>query len=323
MADKNLYQALLRNKVRGAILAAEGAAGFSHQGVKGTVLEILISELFRPLLPADIGIGTGQIIESYSGKLSGQIDIVLYDKAILPPVLIDEKLGLFPIESVLYAIEVKTTLTAADLQSTHKSAKALQTTFGYLPGQRVNGKLVPQHSIEKLRNVIFALKSDLSGNNLNEAERYKSIYGDEPAHIVSICVAGREYWFQSNSAWAGGTDTDPYDGILSFIGGVTNTYRNVSSSRGYPLLGCYVVPEDMQQLPYLQVSKDPMLVVQCPDCKRETLVDPDFQPGKVIVTGTISTPCKCGTMVKAPQAQYEFQDNKLVSVLPHPDSQSQ
>ncbi|CAB3796017.1 hypothetical protein LMG28688_04217 [Paraburkholderia caffeinitolerans] len=323
MADKNLYQTLLRSKVRGAILAAEGANAFSHQVVKGTVLEILISELFRPLLPADIGIGTGQIIESYSGKLSGQIDIVLYDKAILPPILIDEKLGLFPIESVLYAIEVKTTLTAAELQSAHDSAKDLQTKFGYLPGQRVNGKLVPQHSIEKARNVIFALKSDLSGTKLNEAERYKKIYGDEPAHIASICVAGREYWFQSNSAWVGGTDTDQFDGILSFIGGVTNTYRGVSASRGYPLLGHYVVAENMHQFPFLQVSKDLMLVVQCPDCKCEILVAPELPPGKVTFTGTISTPCKCGAMVKAPQAQYEFQDSKLVSVLPHPDSQSQ
>jgi hypothetical protein len=77
MADKNQFQAILRARVISAIEHAKAAAGLTHQGVKGTVLEILVGQLFRPLLPADIGIGTGQIVESYTGRLSGQIDIIL------------------------------------------------------------------------------------------------------------------------------------------------------------------------------------------------------------------------------------------------------
>lgn len=61
MAVKNQYQNLLRSKIVSAISQAKAAAGFSHQGVKGTVLELLISQLFQPLLPADVGVGTGQI----------------------------------------------------------------------------------------------------------------------------------------------------------------------------------------------------------------------------------------------------------------------
>ncbi|STO18312.1 hypothetical protein [Escherichia coli] len=64
MKNKNQYQALLRGKVESAIAQAKSAAGFSHQGVKGAVLEILLSQLFRPLLPADVGIAQGKSLNS-------------------------------------------------------------------------------------------------------------------------------------------------------------------------------------------------------------------------------------------------------------------
>jgi hypothetical protein len=95
MADKNQYQAFLRAKIAGAIADARAASNLTHSGVKGSVLEILISKLFRPLLPSDIGVGTGQIIEQHSGRTSTQIDVILYDKSIVPPILFDESTGIF------------------------------------------------------------------------------------------------------------------------------------------------------------------------------------------------------------------------------------
>jgi|APLak6261659701_1056019.scaffolds.fasta_scaffold15522_2 hypothetical protein len=86
MVNKNQYQALLRAKIKSAIEQARAASVFTHQGVKGAVLEILIGSLFRPLLPPDIGVGTGQIIDCYNSPMSRQIDIILYDSSILPPV---------------------------------------------------------------------------------------------------------------------------------------------------------------------------------------------------------------------------------------------
>lgn len=199
----NQYRELFRSKVKSAVEQAKAAAGFDHQGVKGSVLEALISQLFEPLLPPNIGVGTGQIIDSYSGQQSGQIDIVLYNKSILPPILLDQRLGIFPIESVLYTIEVKTTLNATELRMAHDSAEKLATKFGYRPGQVDDNGKEKHHSIQKLRSVVFALNSDLSGNGINEAERYRKIYNDDTAHIRAICVAGREYWYDNGDFWYG------------------------------------------------------------------------------------------------------------------------
>ncbi|MCO5398418.1 DUF6602 domain-containing protein [Ralstonia soli] len=317
MADKNQYQALLRAKVISAVEHARAAAGLTHQGVKGTVLEILVGQLFRPLLPSDIGIGTGQIVESYTGRLSGQVDIILYDRSILPPVLLDDKVGVFPIESVLYAIEVKTTLNASELTQAHESAKDLQLNFGYLPGQRKEGKVVEQHQIEKVRSVLFALKTDLSGNNLNEGERYKRLYKEETAYLRAICVAGREYWYDNGTHWVGGFDCDQYDGVLAFIGGITNTYRTVAASRGHPLLGNYIVPSEVMTFASLPSGTAPILRGICTTCGLEGDITPDVPPIELTVNGAIHVPCPhCDGKVASEPAQYKFSAGKLVSIAP-------
>lgn len=313
MAIKNQYQDLLRSKVTSAISQAKAAAGFSHQGVKGAVLELLISQLFKPLLPADIGVGTGQIIESYSGKMSGQIDIILYNKAILPPILVDDKLGVFPIESVLYTIEVKTTLNATELRMAHESAKDLAINFGYLSGLLDEQGKEKSHSIEKLRSVVFALNSDLTGNGLNEAERYRRLYGEDAANICAICVAGKEYWYDNGNYWIGFKDGLNFDEILAFIGGVTNTYRSVSVSRGQPCLGNYIVPKVKGFI--ATKSRDVASVkVVCENCGLEGEMVPEIGEMNITVNGALSTKDKCpncdGTM-KSESGTYVFEKGVL------------
>lgn len=314
MAVKNQYQDLLRSKVASAISQAQAAAGFSHQGVKGSILELLISQLFAPLLPADIGVGTGQIIDSYSGKMSGQIDIVLYNKAILPPILVDDRLGIFPIESVLYTIEVKTMLNASELRMAHDSAKDLAGNFGYLPGLKDELGKEKHHSIEKLRSVVFALNSDLSGTGLNEAERYRKLYGEDLAHIRAICVAGKEYWYDNGNYWVGFKDNEKFDEVLAFIGGVTNTYRTVSSSRGQPCLGNYIVPE-AKRFVATKSRDEPSVKVACEGCGLQGEMVPKIGAMDITVNGALSAKDKCpnceGSM-KSESGTYVFEKGKLV-----------
>ncbi|MFT8806411.1 MAG: DUF6602 domain-containing protein, partial [Acetobacter aceti] len=230
MKNRNQIQAFLRAKIIGAIHSARAAANLTHQGVKGNVLEILVRDLFRPLLPADVGVGTGQIIECETGKLSKQIDIVLYDKSILPPILFDESIGIFPLESVLYTIEVKTRLTRKDLQTAHNSALELRD-FNFLYSTE-----------ERVRSVIFALDTDLSGNRKTDIGRYKEVYKEDTIPIVAICIAGKAYWFMSGTAWVCHTsETDNFDEILGFLGGIMNTYPQIRKARGQPTLGNYIL----------------------------------------------------------------------------------
>ncbi len=313
---KNQYQEILRSKIKSAVEQARAASVFTHQGVKGSVLEILIGGLFRPLLPSDIGVGTGQIIDAYNSPMSGQIDIILYDKSILPPVLIDDKTGIFPIESVLYTIEVKTTLNATELSNAHKSAEKI-SKFGYLPGiyNEVSGK-EEHHPIERVRSVIFALGSDLTGTGLNEAERYKKIYADGSAYIRAICVAGKEYFYDDGEHWVGCQHRDGYDEVLAFIGGVTNTYKSVAKSRHTPLLGNYVVPE-LSNCINVESKKVIRVPIVCEVCGNEEQLKPNVGTMNITVNGCLlhSDPClKCGGEMKSKFGTYVFVNGELQEI---------
>ena len=83
-----------------------------HHGERGGLRERRVSDFVRSILPQRYGIGTGHIIDS-EGTISKQSDIVIYDALdgiVLP---IDNYYSLFPCESVLASIEVKSTLNAS------------------------------------------------------------------------------------------------------------------------------------------------------------------------------------------------------------------
>jgi hypothetical protein len=238
--DRNAYQTLLRSRVKGAVASARAATGITHQGLKGEVLEILISDLFVPLLPTDVGIGTGQIVECKRGILSNQTDIILYDKSILPPLLFDRRQGIFPIEAVLYAIEVKTTLTKAELEKSHVHAKTLNNCR-YIIAEDKQGSAC----IERVRSVVFALNTDLRAQDRSEIHRYRDIYGDDHPYIRAICVVDRGYWYDDGGKWLNFRTVGEFGEVLAFIGGVTNTYGSIARSRGTPMLGNYIIPNDV------------------------------------------------------------------------------
>jgi hypothetical protein len=85
-----------------------------HSGEQGRENELSLSRLMENLLPSSVGIGSGMIIDSI-GSYSKQTDIIIYDAGSQPAIMAQSNQVIFPIESVLLAIEVKTTLTEEEL----------------------------------------------------------------------------------------------------------------------------------------------------------------------------------------------------------------
>jgi hypothetical protein len=233
------YHSIFVSRVAAALGAARAVSALTHRGVKGAVREVLIRELFRPLLPSDVGIGTGQIATS-NGDLSPQQDVVIYDRRILPPVLFEAVLGVFPIEAVLATVEVKTTLTATEVASAHASASTIHT-YQYLPGEDDNATGQPVvHSIEKIISSVFALDTDLKPDGKTELQRYQEIdRGSEPV-VRSICISGRGYWYFSG-AWRHVESDAQHSETVMFIIGLYDTLGRVAETRRRPKLVGYVM----------------------------------------------------------------------------------
>lgn len=239
-----VYRDLILARAQSAINAARAVTGIDHPGLKGQLREIVIRDLFQPLFPSDIGLGTGVIITAINQQSQEQ-DIVVFDKSIVPPILLEGTTGVFPIESVIYAIEIKSRLTAAELRSSIDSARQLDS-LQYMTGEYDTAD-TPIESISlRLIPAILAFNSDLSESGMTELERFKEIWGgstDEPPPIRMICVVGRGCWAWKPTlpnkwrTWGGSYELEE---VIRFIAAVMNSYKLIALSRKEPRLGRYL-----------------------------------------------------------------------------------
>lgn len=235
-----IYRDLILTRVNAAIGAARVVASVAHPGLKGQIREILIRDLFRPLLPSDFGVGFGEIISASGKQQSREQDIVIYNRRILPPIVFESSAGIFPVESVVYTIEVKSRLTAPELSAAHTSAKELGG-FDYAPGARTPEGVVAHHAVEKVISTIIAFDSDLTQGGKSEIDRYEEIRGEDEPALRALCVIDRGYWFWADEQWHYRQSRYSLEEVVGFIAGVMNTYRRVSESRRQPDLGRYLV----------------------------------------------------------------------------------
>lgn len=211
--NKLLRDRLLADIER-CLTEARNCSQLNHAGMVGKVRQILVETLLVPLLPDGLRIGTGKVTDS-NGSLSAETDVIIYDRRSVPPVLYDEKNGLFPIESVYYVIEVKSTLTAAEFEKSIQNGSQLRSLVGRQP-----------HS------ALFAFGSDLKEAKDSErfVQRQKDIRVPLPVNV--FCVAGREYGYW-NQVWKLFAPAEPHDEIVAFLVGVINTLvKDVQNREG-------------------------------------------------------------------------------------------
>ena len=224
------FRNLLVARVHAGIGAAQAVAGLTHPGLKGLLREIVVRELLQPLLPPRAGLGHGELISAYNQQSTEQ-DIVVFDRELVPSLLLDEANGVFPIEAALYAIEVKSSLNLTELRTVHNKAKMLESML-HVPGAQS-----PEHVIPCL----FAFNSDLTSESRTELERYKELLNGATPCIRSLCVAGRGYWFFANGQWYSVPSSADRDEILVFLADILAGYARVAATRARPSLRNYLL----------------------------------------------------------------------------------
>jgi len=238
-----VFRDVFRARIATAIAEARSASAIPHPGVKGQIREILIRELFQPLLPADLGVGHGQIVSSVEGRVSRERDVVIYDRRLVPPVLYERSLGLFPLECTLAAIEVKSRLTREELRDADAKAAEL-FDFRYQSG--VAGVELPPGgvSVERLIDALFALDTDLVEGGMTEIQRYQSMPERHPEALRKLCVVGRGYWYRWESSWRSTAQAFEFAEVTAFIAGLLGILGRVAASRRVPSLANYLFEED-------------------------------------------------------------------------------
>ncbi len=249
-----MTNSLVRNNyfrlVNAAVSEAHEAEQVGHAVLQGTITEIVVQKLLRPLLPTYVGIGTGKLTDSM-GNLSSEQDVVLFVHDILPPLLFDEKVGLFPVESALIAIEVKSRSTAKNLRESVEKARRSISELKYTSGEYSESHRVEKFSMKKVLNLYFAFGSDLSGKGKSELDRYREYdpEADTNPAIRSICVVGQGYWWfnQHERKWMKNLTRSENEEVIDFVAGIVNTVPGLVPQKGRPRYGVYVVnPNDSE-----------------------------------------------------------------------------
>ena len=241
-----LYRKNVVDNIDAAIRNALAASDVDHPVLVGSIREIALKHLFRPLLTDVADIGTGKIIDNL-GTQSNQIDIIIYSTDINPPILYDEgksDMGLFPAETCLYAIEVKSQASANELRKAIENAKSVRK-MAFLAGYYDENFNPINHRLTGIVPAFFAFSSDLKEEGKTELDRYLQLdtNGRTNPVIPVICVTGRGYWYFNGreSSWYYWEPTPDHGEIISFLGGVLNTIPDQIASRGHPRFGTYLI----------------------------------------------------------------------------------
>ena len=241
----DLFRAEFVSRVGNALARASNIAGIGHHGLAGRAREVFVKDLLRPVLPPYVELGSGKIADSH-GHLSCETDVVIYSAATLPLLMIEAGFGVYPAEACIYAIEVKSLLTADQMKDAiakHRDLRSLQ----YLPSAISETFKAVGAPSPPVIPALFAFQTDLAAGGKDELARYREL--DDAADTYPIipvfCVAGRGYWWfrpqEPAEKWICHPPTDKHDEVIDFIGGVANTVPDQISFKGRPRFGQYII----------------------------------------------------------------------------------
>jgi hypothetical protein len=232
-----------KNTVRSALVSAKNAGCMGHAGLTGRAREIFVQQMLRPVLPPYVELGSGKIVDS-RGHTSAETDVVVFSRQTLPPLLFESGFGVYPAEACVYAIEVKSKLTARELFSTIDKFRRLRA-LEYLPAtldyayRSVAGPTPP------VIPLLFAYDTDLADKE--ELERYRELddEADTNPAVPVFCIVGRGYWWfharEPAEKWIKHSPTNEHDEVIELIGGIANTIPDRIVAKGRPRFGEYFI----------------------------------------------------------------------------------
>lgn len=237
-------QNILKLKIEKAVSESKVIAdNIEHKYLAGKQKEIVLSQLIKPVLPHQYDVGSGKVIDSRS-FISKETDIIIFSKRLIQPLLFEANFGLFPIESVLACIEVKSSLKKKDYRTTFEKFKEISSKAIISPGSFDMTDRDIKTTTFKPFFEIFSFCSDLTNKSNypnNEFDRYKEIdkeWVNKPL-IRSICIVNRGWWIFWNNKWHFQAPNYLNETIM-YLANLVNSLDKIETSRGNPRLGHYI-----------------------------------------------------------------------------------
>jgi hypothetical protein len=184
-----LYRGMVEASIRKAIDVAATAGQLDHRGLRGRAREIFVADLLAPLLYPTMGVCTGVVVDS-EGNQSRQTDVIVFDRRIVPPLLLEASEGMIPAESVLFAIEVKSFLDRGEVRDVVAKGCALKDLvldaavvaprLAIRPAEpsRTQQVLSLEGRLGSIPTAVFAFRTDKTDGIEGELQRMRDVVAE-------------------------------------------------------------------------------------------------------------------------------------------------
>ena len=116
-----VFRSVMDKAKQRILLGSSDASDFEHRGIVGDERAGSLAKFFEERLPDRFGVRKGEAID-YCDTRTGQLDFVIYDKARCAPIRVGNENLLLPCEALYCVVEVKTRITADELNASYSHA---------------------------------------------------------------------------------------------------------------------------------------------------------------------------------------------------------
>ena len=224
--ERTIIQRYSTAIVSGLVEKIQSLSVLKHNLTKGELRELFVNDVMSSFLTNQFGIGSGIIINQY-GLQSHQNDILIYDNRVLPPFIKEQNIGVYPVESILGVIEVKTNLTRDSLLETESKFKDLRHRICHPKYSYYNtSAYIPICGMIGFYGYGSKEIKDSSGAKwLNE--NFKNLF--------AICLVGRFSWLRTKGWSICRHNPETYEETKRFIAAILDNIRTKSNRLPYKL----------------------------------------------------------------------------------------
>lgn len=209
---------------------------------------LLLKQLIKPLLVSKYDTGSGKIMDFLNNK-STEIDVLVYSKNLISPQIFQENFGVYPSESVLSCIEVKSSIDGTSLNEVVEKFKKVKSDIKYTSGEFDEYDSPVKHSVLDFTRELFVFKSDKNIKNL--FEKYKDIdqnWKSNNTALNNICIVGEGWWGYCGNKWQYQYATKDYEEVIRYLSTLLNTLDKVAKSRKSPRIDQYLTDVKIKEL---------------------------------------------------------------------------
>lgn len=197
----------------------------SHRLTKGELREVFVTNILGSFLTRQFDIGTGIIINQKEEQ-SNQTDIIIYDNRILPPFIKEQHIGIYPAESVVGVMEVKSNLNKKAILDSEDSAKKLHEVI-YNPSSSIYGDY---GYAKPLCTTVGFYGRGL--RELGDPEKGKHWLESNVQYNFALCLIGKHSWIKlKDRGWSRSTNNTNFEETKRFISIFLDNLRTRSELR--------------------------------------------------------------------------------------------